>query len=90
MKFIHESDRIYLQDGEGKMIAEITFPQISDTVVELDGTFVDPSLRGQGVADALVREAISDIKAKGLKAKATCPYVIGWFEKHPEHADILD
>ena len=60
MKFIHESDRIYLQDGEGKMIAEITFPQISD------------------------------IKAKGLKAKATCPYVIGWFEKHPEHADILD
>ena len=46
MKFIHESDRIYLQDGEGKMIAEITFPQISDTVVELDGTFVDPSPGG--------------------------------------------
>ncbi len=79
-----------MQDADGKMIAEITFPQVSDTVVDLDHTFVDSSLRGQGIADALVREAISDIKAKGMKSKATCPYVVSWFEKNPEFTDILD
>ena len=49
MPFITEKNRIvYQQDGQ--TLAEITFPDFEDGVVNIDHTFVDPVLRGQGVA----------------------------------------
>lgn len=48
--FSIEKDRVFMQDETGKTIAEITFPETSDGVYTIDHTFVDESLRGQGVA----------------------------------------
>ncbi|MBQ3378696.1 MAG: N-acetyltransferase [Clostridia bacterium] len=83
MEFKYENERIYSLDENGRLAAEITFPAHGDTAV-IDHTFTDPSLRGQGVADRLVREALRVIRARGLKPAATCPYAVKWFEKHPE------
>lgn len=49
MEFKTEDERIYATDADGKVIAEITFP-VSDGIVTIDHTFVDKSLRGQGIA----------------------------------------
>ena len=54
MNFIEESNRIYCKDSQGKVIAEVTFPDIRYHVVNLDHTFVDDSLRGQGIAGKLM------------------------------------
>ena len=88
MEFIHETDRIYATDGEGNLIAEITFP-ISDGAAEINHTFVDASLRGQGVAGKLVLEAVQQLKKEGLKVKPTCSYAVKWFSEHTEYADML-
>mgnify|MGYP000848478914 CR=1 FL=1 len=61
MDFIEESNRIYCKDSQGKVIAEVTFPDIRYHVVNLDHTFVDDSLRGQGVAGKLMEEAVRKI-----------------------------
>ena len=52
-------------------------------------TFVDDTLRGQGVAGQLLRAAADQIRAEGKRARATCSYAEIWFERHPEEADLL-
>lgn len=84
MEFIIEQDRIYANDAAGKMIAEVTFPTYGDISI-IDHTFVDPSLRGQGVAGQLVKLAADTILQRGNKLGVTCPYGMGWFEKHPAY-----
>jgi len=88
MDFKYESDRIYLENEEGKTVAEVTFPQISNEEVNINHTFVDSSLRGQGMAGKLMTALATDLKKNNKKAKATCSYAVEWFEKHPEHNDI--
>lgn len=82
MEFIHEPNRIYGTDENGKVLAEITFPETEPGVYTIDHTIVDGSLRGQGVAGKLVQTAVDDIKAKGGEVRATCSYAVGWLEKH--------
>lgn len=82
MEFITESNRIYAEDTAGKLLAEITFPETSSGVCTIDHTFVDDSLRGQGIAGKLTEMAVSAIKAKNCKVTATCAYAQRWLEKH--------
>ncbi|MPM03669.1 putative protein YjdJ [bioreactor metagenome] len=89
MEFKHEKSRIFLNNEAGKTIAEVTFPETSDNTVDINHTFVDGSLRGQGVADKLLSELAQELKSKNKKAVATCSYAVGWFEKHPEYEDLL-
>lgn len=84
MEFITGKDRIYATDQSGKVIAEVTFPT-SDGISTINHTFVDPSLRGQGVAGELVKLAADNILASGNKIAATCSYAVAWFRRHPEY-----
>ncbi len=84
MKFITESSRIYATDSSGKIIAEVTFPSRNGVSV-INHTFVDDSLRGQGIAGELVKRAADKIIADGNKIMATCPYAVIWFRRHPEY-----
>ena len=47
MEFLEEKGRIYAVDANGKLLAEVTFPDDGNTAV-IDHTFVDESLRGRG------------------------------------------
>ena len=67
-----------------RLVAEITFPETAPGVYTIDHTFVDASLRGQGVADRLVRAALEQIQANGGTAAATCSYAAAWLDKHPQ------
>lgn len=89
MELKRGNNRIYAENQEGKVIAEITFPLVEEGICEIDHTIVDASLRGQGVADKLVQAAATAIKQDKLKAKVSCSYAQKWFAKHQEQADIL-
>lgn len=84
MKFITESDRIYATDAAGNVVAEVTFPT-RNGVSTINHTFVDPSLRGEGVASKLVQLAVDKILADGNRIAATCSYAISWFRRHPQY-----
>ncbi|MDE5814314.1 MAG: N-acetyltransferase [Muribaculaceae bacterium] len=84
MDFITEKDRIYATDPSGNVIAEVTFPT-QDGVSTIDHTYVDPSLRGEGIAGKLVKLAADKILAEGNKIAATCSYAVAWFKRHPEY-----
>ena len=90
MDFICESNRVVLYDENQKLIAAVTFPDISFSSVEINHTFVDESLRGQGVASKIMQKAAEVIRSQNKKATLTCSYAISWFEKHPEYSDMLE
>ena len=74
-------NRIQQKDKTGRVIAEITFPETSPGVFVIDHTFVDKSLRGQGMASKLVQAAVDEIKKRGGKVQATCSYAKKWLEE---------
>jgi len=82
MNFIKEPNRIYVQNETGKILAEITFEENEKGIYNINHTFVDESLRGQGIASKLVEEAVKEIEEKGGKVEATCSYAKGWLERH--------
>ena len=89
MEFIKEANKIYLNDNNNHMIAVVTFPKNSEGIHTIDHTFVDPSLRGQGVAGKLMEAAVAYFRSENLKVKPTCSYAVKWFEEHPEADDVL-
>lgn len=89
MKFQQEPGRIYATDPAGKTIAEVTFPEAEKGIVEINHTFVDESLRGQGTASLLLAETVRTLRAEGKKARLTCSYAKKWFAEHPENSDLL-
>ena len=88
MEFRKEPGRIFATDKTGKLLAEVTFPE-QEGVAVINHTFVDGSLRGQGVAGQLLRAVADTLRQDGRKAKPTCSYAIHWFETHPEEKDLL-
>jgi len=89
MDFKQEEGRIWLDGPQGQMIAEVTFPRNEDGTVTITHTFVDDSLRGQGVAGQLMKLVAEHLRQNGRKAHLTSPYARGWFPKHPEYGDVL-
>lgn len=89
MDFLYEDNRIYVENDHGKMIVEATFPKIEKGVVNIDHTFVDPSLRGRGIASELMHEVYRYVKKRGFKAVHTCPYATVWFKRNPDKTDII-
>ena len=80
--FQTEQNRIYLEDGDGRLLAEITFPETALGVYTVDHTFVDSSLRGQGIASKLVQAAIDEIqRRRGDEVRATCSYAAKWLSE---------
>ena len=82
MEFIKENSRIYSLDDNGKVVAEITFYESENGIFIIEHTFVDESLRGQGIAEKLVEMAVEEIKKRGGKVEATCSYAKKWLENN--------
>ena len=89
MEFIKEKNRIYAKDESGKILARVTFPESSPGVVSIDHTYVDDSLRGQGVAAQLMEACYDTLKADGRKAIPVCSYAVKWYGEHPEKSDVV-
>jgi predicted GNAT family acetyltransferase len=52
-------------------------------------TYVPPELRGRGIADELVRQALEDVLARGAKVIPTCWFVRSYIERHPRYQAAL-
>ena len=53
-------------------------------------TEVDPDAGGSGVGSTLVRGALDDVRAHGLRVVPRCSFVRAWIERHPDYADLVD
>jgi predicted GNAT family acetyltransferase len=72
---------------EGRIAA--TYYSIADGVITFIHTEVPPELGGKGIASKLIKGALDQVRADGLKVIAQCPFVKAFIEKHPDYQDLL-
>ena len=77
---------VALRDGE--LIGEIRYRREPDRL-ELVHTEVLPSAAGTGAGSQLVKTALDDIRARGLRVVPYCPFVAAYIRRHPEYADLV-
>lgn len=56
----------------------------------LTHTVVDEAYGGNGYAAQLTKAALDDVRESGKRARAVCPYVANYVEKHPEYASVVE
>lgn len=83
-------ERVWIESSEGLLLGEVTFPvDKARGVANINHTFVDDSLRGQGVAGKLMSAAAEELERQNIKAVATCSYAVDWFSKHENYRHLL-
>ena len=74
MEFKIAENKIYLENQDGKEVALIQFKRADDGVLIADKTFVDDSLRGQGIAAKLVEELVAYARQNNNKIHHNSSY----------------
>ncbi|MEV6595674.1 NAD(+)/NADH kinase [Actinoplanes sp. NPDC051346] len=57
--------------------------------IELAHTEIDQAFEGRGLAGRLASAALGDARRRSASVLATCPFVAGYVERHPEFTDLL-
>lgn len=90
MNWKYEDGRIYCTDDKGELMCETTFIRKENGELDLDHTYVNPILRGQGMAGKMMVVVAEYLRKESLKASATCSYANIWLKRHEElYPDIL-
>lgn len=74
-------------DGELAGFVDYT---LRDTIIDFTHTEILPAYEGKGVGGTLVRRSLDEIRARGDRSVvATCPFVAGWIDRHPDYRVLL-
>ena len=66
-----------------------TYYKIDDGVITFLHTEVPPELGGKGIGSRLIKGALDQVRAKGLKVIAECQFVKAFIGKNPAYRDLL-
>jgi predicted GNAT family acetyltransferase len=74
---------------EGKRIAELTYVRSGESVIVINHTFVDQSLRGQGIARKLLDAAVVWARTNQVRIIPECSYARVVFARDASVRDVL-
>jgi len=90
MNWKYEDGRIYGTDEKGELMCETTFVRKENGELDIDHTYVNPILRGQGMAGKMMVVVAEYLRKKSLKASATCSSANIWLKRHEKlYPDII-
>ena len=78
----------YEARADDRVLGLAAYQRQGDQVV-FTHTEVDPDAEGGGVGSTLVRGALDDVRARGLRAVPRCSFVRAWIDRHPDYADLV-
>jgi predicted GNAT family acetyltransferase len=81
-----ERQRFELEADGATAISEY---RIKDGIITFVHTEVPEALSGRGIASRLIKSALEQVRARGLKVASRCSFVTAYMEKHPEYNDLL-
>lgn len=90
VRTVHEATRErYEASVDGRVAGHLSY-QLTERLVVLTHTEVDPGFDDRGVADALVRRALNDLRADGARRVVPlCHYVAWWIGRHTDYASLV-
>lgn len=77
----------YRFEENGMVKAEITWTQLADVMV-IEHTFVDESLRNQGLAKKLLDQAADYARTQDYKMEPVCSYAVVAFDRYKDYDDV--
>lgn len=93
MQFEHQDNtqngEFFAVDASGQRIAEISYVWNGEHKIIANHTWVDDSLRGQGIARQLLDVLVAFAREKNLKVVGTCSYVDVMFRRDKSLADVV-
>ena len=72
-----------------RVVGMIVYESVPGRIV-LRHTIVEPDVRNQGIATALVTGALDDIAARKLTLTNYCAFVGHFLELHPQYLSLVD
>jgi uncharacterized protein len=69
-------------------ISEYLLPDEAGPIVFVH-TEVMPEAEGMGVGTRLAGGALDDVRRRGLRLVAECPFIAAYLRRHPEDADLI-
>lgn len=90
MDWKYKDGAIYYTNDAGELMAEATYAKTKDDEIDINHVYVNPVLRGEGVAGKVMEEVSTFLRRESWKATASCSYANNWLKKRKEtHADII-
>ncbi|QHE88364.1 GNAT family N-acetyltransferase [Hydrogenophaga sp. BPS33] len=74
---------------EGRQVGEMTYSRTNPSLVVVDHTYVDPGLRGHGLAQQLQDAMVAWARKTNTKVVPVCSYVKLQFERNAAIRDVL-
>ena len=74
-------NKFYINDKQGKQIAEIVFVPTGENLAIIEHTDVDESLKGQGIGKQLVAKVVEKMRREKRKIIPLCPFAKHEFDK---------
>jgi uncharacterized protein len=86
----HNADESRYEAHLGGELAGFAEYRLTDELVVLSHTEVDPAFEGKGVGSTLARWALDDVRDEGRrKVMPLCPFIKKWIVKHPEYKTLV-
>lgn len=83
----NESEQRYELETQGG--TAIAAYERRDGALIFTHTAVPKTLEGKGLASRLIKGALDDVRAQGLKIVPLCAFVAAYLDRHPEEQDLL-
>jgi hypothetical protein len=77
----------YEVSSDGKLAGFALYQLHGDTIT-MYHTEIDPAFEGEGLGSELAREALGDIRSRGLMVEPLCPFIAAFIRQH--QAECLD
>jgi len=68
--------------------AVVEYNRVDERTLNFWHTFVPPDLRGRGIADELVRQALDDAYSRGYRVVPSCWFVRVYMQRHPRYQEV--
>lgn len=83
-----EGEERYDITVEDRRIGLIDYRRHGD-VLNFDHTEIDPAFEGRGLGARLVRDALDDVRSRGLTVRPRCSFVRVFIRRNPGYADLV-
>ncbi|GAB3720066.1 GNAT family N-acetyltransferase [Nocardiopsis nanhaiensis] len=79
----------YEVSADGRVVGFSAYHLVAEGVLALPHVEVEPEFEGKGVASALMRESLDQVREQGLRIMPICPFARAFLERNPDYADLV-
>ena len=74
---------------DGAEVGFIDYDPVGDTSILIKHAEIAQEHEGKGLGSQLVRNALDDIRRRGLTVIPICPYTLNFIRNHREYIDLV-